>query len=135
MEWPAFNAESSGGDGEDDDYASVDWRLHLMQQLLEQSEGSRQLAARQTAAEEAVRRACLRWMYPAELSTLRRLHSNRCRAALLPRISYDRFRMDKLNCNVHVVESLFPTMAGYEFLPHSAAHTNTRCAARCAAWR
>jgi hypothetical protein len=53
------------------DDTTIDFRLHVMQVLLEQPEGSRRLAARQRAAEETVRRACLRWMYPDDLTTAR----------------------------------------------------------------
>eukprot|EP00966_Prymnesium_polylepis_P048353 1120070-Prymnesium_polylepis.1 len=58
------------------DDTTIDFRLHVMQVLLEQPEGSRRLAARQRAAEDSMRRACLRWMYPDELAALRAFHSN-----------------------------------------------------------
>ena len=62
------------------DASDTDWRLHVMQYLLEQ--GPRQLVARRQAAEEAARRACLCWAYPEELSALRSLQENRRRVVL-----------------------------------------------------
>lgn len=36
-----------------------------------------------------------------------------CHAALLPKINYDRFKMEKESCSLSVVETLFATMAGW----------------------
>ena len=59
----------------DDAGAALDWRLNVMQALL--LKGCTDLQARQTAAEEVVRRAITRWRYQDELCALRALDKNR----------------------------------------------------------
>ena len=56
---------------------ALDWRLSVMQQLL--LHGSTNLQARQAAAEQLCRAACLRWIYHDEICALRALAVNRGR--------------------------------------------------------